>query len=125
MIGRRRGRRGGSGTPKTHGDLALQRGSTHNLTKSVTWASTGTAVATITSAGLATPKAAGSTTIRATLGALQGSTGLTVRALYLYTLERTAPLPVTDYAGACLTCGNTLRIVEAGGPALSPGLPAA
>ncbi len=44
-------------------------------------------------------------------------------ALHVYTLDRTAPPPVTDYAATCLTCGNPLGIVEAGDPAWSPGLP--
>ncbi len=52
--------------------------STQNLTSSVTWASTTTSVATITSAGVVTPVAAGSTTIQATSGSIIGSTGLTV-----------------------------------------------
>ena len=53
-------------------------GSTQNLTSSVTWLSSATSVATITSAGLATGVATGSATIEAELGAITGSTGLTV-----------------------------------------------
>ena len=44
-------------------------------------------------------------------------------ALHVYTLDRTGALPVADYAATCLTCGNSLGIVEAGDPAWSPGLP--
>ncbi len=53
---------------------------TQNLTGSVTWTSSATGVATINSSGLASPVAGGSTTITATLGAVSGSTGLTVNA---------------------------------------------
>src|SRR5262249_1776422 len=52
--------------------------STQNLTSQVTWASSNTAAATIDSTGLATAVAAGSTTISATLGAVSGSTGLSI-----------------------------------------------
>ena len=54
--------------------------STQNLTGSVTWSSTNTAAATITSGGLATGVATGTTTIQATSGSISGSTGLTVSA---------------------------------------------
>src|SRR5262245_42510608 len=54
--------------------------STQDLTSQVTWASSNTAAATINSTGLATAVAAGTTTISARLGAVSGSTGLTVAA---------------------------------------------
>src|SRR5207302_1642078 len=54
-------------------------GTSTNLTSSVTWTSS-TSAATITSAGLATAAAAGSSTIRATLGALSGTADLSVVA---------------------------------------------
>ena len=54
--------------------------STADLTGDVTWASSPTAVATITAGGLATGVAEGTTTISATLGAVVGSTTLTVPA---------------------------------------------
>ncbi|HTW75627.1 MAG TPA: PilC/PilY family type IV pilus protein [Steroidobacteraceae bacterium] len=53
-------------------------GSTQNLTSSVTWSSSMTAIATISSGGRATGVAAGSTTITATSGAISGSATLTV-----------------------------------------------
>jgi hypothetical protein len=53
-------------------------GSQQNITQSVTWGSTNTAVATIASGGLATAVAAGSTTIQASSSGITGSTGLTV-----------------------------------------------
>src|SRR5439155_11939792 len=52
--------------------------STQNLTSQVTWASATPAVATITTAGLATGVAAGTSTISATLTGVTGSTVLTV-----------------------------------------------
>jgi len=58
--------------------------STQNLTGSVSWVSQNTAVVGISnaagSAGMATPAAAGTTTITATLGGVTGSTGITVTA---------------------------------------------
>lgn len=59
--------------------------STQNLTNSVTWSSSSTAVATISntagSNGLATAVSNGSTTIQAQLGTVTGSTTLTVNAV--------------------------------------------
>lgn len=55
-------------------------GSTQNITSSVTWTSTNTGIATIATGGLATGVAAGTTTIKAALGAINGTTGLTVTA---------------------------------------------
>src|SRR5208283_2109984 len=55
-------------------------GSKQNLTSSATWTSSATSVATISSGGLATGVAPGSTTIQATSGSINGSTGLTVTA---------------------------------------------
>jgi hypothetical protein len=56
-------------------------GTTQNITSSVTWSSSVSAVATISnvlgSSGLATPVAVGSTVIKATLGAISGTTNLT------------------------------------------------
>ncbi len=70
-----------AGTPQqftatgTYSDGSLQ-----NLTNFVTWSSTSPGVASINSTGLATGITAGSTTIQATSGAINGSTGLTVTA---------------------------------------------
>lgn len=52
--------------------------STSDITSLVTWVSSSTGVATITSGGLATGVAPGSTTISATLGGVSGNTTLTV-----------------------------------------------
>lgn len=54
---------------------------TQDLTSQVTWTSSKTPVATISSAGLATGVSAGTTTITAKSGAVEGSTTLTVVAL--------------------------------------------
>ena len=71
-------------------------GSTQNLTSQVTWASSNTAAATINATGLATAAAAGTTTISATLGAVSGSTGLTVTS---------GPLTITTTALPAATAG--------------------
>ena len=68
-------------------------GSTQNLTTSVNWDSSDTGAATISntsgSQGLATAVAVGTTTISATLGALSGSTGLTVTPVALISIALT------------------------------------
>lgn len=51
---------------------------TEDLTAQVSWSSSYTAVATISSAGLATAVAVGSTTVKASLGSVSGATALTV-----------------------------------------------
>src|SRR5215468_1199694 len=71
-------------------------GSTQNLTSQVTWGSSNTTTATINSSALATAMAAGSTTISATLGAVSGSTGLTVTP---------GPLTITTAALPAATSG--------------------
>jgi uncharacterized protein YjdB len=53
-------------------------GSTHNLTRQVSWSSSNTAVATITVTGRAKTLTPGTTTITATLGSISGSTTLRV-----------------------------------------------
>jgi uncharacterized protein YjdB len=55
-------------------------GSKQNITGAVTWASSSTGVATISTAGLATGVAAGTSSISAVQGAVSGSTTLTVQA---------------------------------------------
>jgi len=53
-------------------------GTMGDITTSATWTSSATSVATITSAGLASPVSIGSTTISASLGGAVGETSLTV-----------------------------------------------
>lgn len=67
--------------------------SQQNLTNSVTWASSQTAIATINSTGLATTVAQGSTTISATSGSVVGSTTLTVSAPALVSIAVTPTNP--------------------------------
>ena len=55
-------------------------GSMQNLTASATWSSSNTAVATVSSVGLATAGATGNATIQAVVGSVTGATGLTVSA---------------------------------------------
>ena len=66
---------------------------TQNLTSQVTWASATTSVATITSAGLATAVATGTSNINATLGGVSGSTVLTVTAAALQSIAVTPANP--------------------------------
>ena len=53
-------------------------GTSYDITMQVTWSSSDTSVATVSSDGLATAIAAGTTTITATSGSISGSTTLTV-----------------------------------------------
>ncbi|MEK7353474.1 MAG: Ig-like domain-containing protein, partial [Chloroflexota bacterium] len=68
-------------------------GITANITGSVIWVSSNTSVATINSAGLATALAAGATTVTATLGAISGSTTLTVTDAELVSIAVTPVNP--------------------------------
>jgi len=82
-------------------------GSEQNLATMVTWTSAAPAIATVTPGGLATAVAVGTTQVTATLGAISGSTTLTVTAATLVSiaLEPTAPsVPV----------GRTLAMVAKG-----------
>ena len=74
-------------------------GSTQNLTSSVTWSSTNSAIASINSAGLATSASTGSTTIQATSGSISGSTGLTVTAPTLVSIAVTPANPSVAAGG--------------------------
>ncbi len=79
--------------------------SLQDLTGSVTWASSDTAVATISnaigSAGLASTLGIGTTTIKATLGAINGQTDLTVTAVSLQSIGLT-PTDASAAAGTML-----------------------
>ncbi len=67
--------------------------STKNLTSVVKWTSSNTTAASITTAGLATAKAIGSSTIKATDGAVVGSTVLTVTPAVLVSVALTPASP--------------------------------
>jgi uncharacterized protein YjdB len=66
-------------------------GSTQNISTAVIWASSNTAVATISQNGLATGQGAGSTTITAKQGSVTGSTTLAVTSSQLVSLSVTSP----------------------------------
>jgi uncharacterized protein YjdB len=85
--------------------------STQNLTSQVTWASSATTRATISSAGLATGVSAGTTTISATSGAISGSTTLTVQP---------APLSITTASLANGTVGTAYSATLAASGGTSP-----
>ncbi len=62
-------------------------GSHQDLTSSATWSSSVTSVATITTTGLATGVAAGTTTIKAASGTISGTTTLTVTSAGTFTIS--------------------------------------
>ncbi len=71
-------------------------GSHQDLTNTAAWSSSSPAVASISSAGLATGTSTGSTTIQATLGSINGSTQLTVTTAVLVSISVT---PVNSSLG--------------------------
>jgi hypothetical protein len=90
-------------------------GSTRALTTGVTWTSSSTATATISSAGVLTPKAAGTTTVTATVGSVSGSTAATVRTIRSITLSPALKLSITAKptqltATATLSDGSSVNI---------------
>jgi hypothetical protein len=68
-------------------------GSTQNITSLVTWGSSSSAVASITTAGLANALSQGTTTVSATSGSITGSTGLTVGPPALVSIALTPSSP--------------------------------
>jgi Protein of unknown function (DUF3443)/Bacterial Ig-like domain (group 2) len=66
---------------------------TQDITSGVTWTSSGTGVATISAAGLATSVATGTTTISASSGAVSGTTALTVTTVALVSIAVTPANP--------------------------------
>jgi hypothetical protein len=81
--------------------------STRDLTTSATWSSSGTSVASISTGGLATGVAAGSTTITATSGVISGSTTLAVTAANLVSIAVTPTNP-------SITVGATQQFTATG-----------
>jgi uncharacterized protein YjdB len=73
-------------------------GSTQDLVAGVTWSSSAPAVATISSSGLATTVAAGTTTITAKVGSLTDTTVLTVVAAHLVSIS-VSPTPTSIAVG--------------------------
>ena len=84
--------------------------STQNLTTQVTWTSSNTGVATITTNGLATGIAAGSTTISAALSGVSGNTTLTVQGTSLSITTVSLPTGVVNmaYSTSLAASGGTL-----------------
>ena len=78
---------------------------TQNLTGSVAWSSSDTSTATITNAGLASAFAAGSTTIKASVGSIYGTTSLTVISLITGDDHLWGGASLSIYLG-CLTCSS-------------------
>ena len=74
--------------------------STADLTGSVAWASDTPATATISTGGLATALTAGTSTIRATVGSISGTTTLTVAAPATHTVSGTVTADGTGVDGA-------------------------
>jgi uncharacterized protein YjdB len=74
-----------------HATGTYSNGSTLDISNSVTWASSSSAVAIISSAGVATSKAVGQTTISAASGGVSGSTVLTVTPAQLVAISVTPP----------------------------------
>jgi uncharacterized protein YjdB len=84
-------------------------GSHQNLTSSATWTSSAPSVATIGSGGLATGITAGSTTIKATSGSVNGTTALTVTVLGNFTVSA-SPASLTVAQGSHGTSITTTTI---------------
>jgi hypothetical protein len=78
-------------------------GTTADITSAVTWDSSQKSIATISTAGVATTVAAGTTSISATLNGINGNTDLTVTALVLKTLQITPANPT-------LTVGSSQQL---------------
>ncbi|MGA8764282.1 MAG: Ig-like domain-containing protein, partial [Candidatus Sulfotelmatobacter sp.] len=82
-------------------------GSTQNLTSTAQWTSSATAVATVSSGGLATGVAQGTTTIKAKSGTITGSATLTVTPAVLTSISVT---PST----ASIAAGNSQQFTATG-----------
>ena len=81
-------------------------GSHKDLTSSATWTSSAPSVATISSGGLATALVAGSTTIQAASGSINGSAGLTVTTQITNTIWAPSTTPTVVDSGD----GNSVEL---------------
>jgi hypothetical protein len=114
-----------SGTQQFTATGNYSDGTTQNLTAQVTWSSVTTTVATVNAAGLASAVSAGTSTIRATLGSVVGSTVLTVQAAPLVLGTSSVPNGALNapYSSTLSASGGTTPYgwtITAG--ALPPGL---
>jgi hypothetical protein len=91
----------------------LSDNSTENLTSQVTWASSDTTWATISSSGLATAASPGSVTISATLDGITGSTSLTVTAA-VGTVTNVSAMWGSAGTAALQTAADGLRLLPVG-----------
>ena len=93
-------------------------GSHQDLTSAATWTSSATSVATISSSGLATAVTAGSATIKATSGSINGSTILTVTGVvqtsYTIWQPTTTPVVADSGDGSSVELGVKFRVDYAG-----------
>ena len=96
------------GTQQFKAEGTFGNGSTEDLTASVTWSSSQTGIATISTAGLATGVAPGSTTITAVSGSVSGATSLSVNLTP--TLVSIAVAPVNP----SLAVASTLQLSATG-----------
>lgn len=72
---------------------------TQDLTQMAEWTSSATATATVNGAGLVHGVAAGTATITATLGAIHGSTGVTITPAVLNSIEVDPATPTIPFGG--------------------------
>jgi len=86
--------------------------STQDITASVTWNSSSPAIATITSAGLATGVAPGTVSITATSGTVIAYTTLTVTSATLVSIEITPTTTPTGYVGTTEAFSMTTGAVQ-------------
>jgi Domain of unknown function (DUF4082)/Putative Ig domain/Bacterial Ig domain len=83
-------------------------GSSRNITQQVTWSSSNVAVLTVTSAGTATPVAAGTAIVTAKLGTVSGTSTARVNAAPLAITTTSLPVDLTNIA-------DTSSVMAAGG----------
>src|SRR5208282_1467160 len=92
-------------------------GTTQDITSSVAWMSSAPAVATINMGGLASGLSTGSATITAALGAVQGTTSLTV-----VIFVSTGNLTTARYGHTATLLNNSMVLVTGGAAAAGVGI---